>query len=344
MNNLHKNLDRLFSGYYYVKFKDDKFKVVLPDVFINNKADRFYDKILDEIKFDNSEYWLSEDKRFFILNHHNIWNQDKQKDIDTALKDLDKMKIQLYKNFWSKDTRDLIKDKIKQIKDEIKDLHHQKYTFYEFTKESYATVMKNRYIIKNTVYYKGRLFLKDKTVPYRKRLLYLNKIMGMIEELSTEDIRECIHSETWKSVWDSARSRIFGKPVVKCNDEQKVAINFAQTIDNIRKHPKCPNNDVIEDSDALDGWILFQNEEHEKEAKKAEIESKIKDKNAGEVFVMAQNQQEIKDIMALNDPLTRKDIRDMHKFVQSNNKSVNFSEVPSMKQRIIRENKENAKK
>ena len=38
MINLHKNLDRLFSGHYYVKFKDEKFKVVLPDVFINNNT------------------------------------------------------------------------------------------------------------------------------------------------------------------------------------------------------------------------------------------------------------------------------------------------------------------
>lgn len=330
-------LNRIINGFYIIYIKGKKFYIHLPSYEIKYNAEKYYNNILEDLKYDTD--WLEEDKRLSILNYYNIWNKDKENLLQTILKDLEKIKIQLFLNYSSEPTRNLIKQKIAESNEELSRMHHEKYTFFEYTKQSYATIMKNRYIIKNTVYYKNKLFFKSKN---KYKSFYLNKLIGLTlnNTISHYEMRSLVQTEEWKSYWDAAKHRVFGKPIIKCNDEQRLAISMSQMIDNIRKHPNCPKDNIIHDADALDGWILYQNQEQEKQRKKAEIESLIKDKNAGEVFVMATNQEEIKEIMNLNDPQTRQDIRSMHKFARENkDKSIKWEDVPAIRDRIIRENK-----
>lgn len=331
-------LVRLINGYYRLTIDDKKFKVYIPNINLLNKASEFYDKIIEEIKYDDTDSWLSENKRMFILNINNIWSTEKQKDLDQLVKDLDKMKIQLFLHYNNQDTKNLIKQKIAFIHEEINRLHYTKYMFYEHTKESYATLMKNRYLIKNSVYTNSGLFFKDKNLDYGQANYFLNKIMGLQKELSIKDIRSVVQTSDWRNLWDAAKSRIFGKPILKCNEEQKMAIGISQMFDNIRKHPKCPSEDVLSDSDALDGWIIHQNQENEKEKRKQSIEEKIKDKNAGEVFIMASSSNQIKEILDLNDPQTKAEMKQMHEYVKGQKKPTKWQDVPSIRQKIIREN------
>lgn len=332
----YKTLSRLIDGYYNIHIGKYKLKVVPTSIDIENKAEKYYEHIIDELKYDNNEDWLAEDRRLFILQYHNIWLPEQEKQIEQSFKDIDKLKVQLYYNFHLVDTKKLIKDKLTQIQNEINSLHYQKYTFYEFTKESYASMLKNRYIIENTVYYKDDLFFKIKK---RNRLYYFNRINSLMEDLSVKNIRDLVNTEEWKNLWGAANTQVFDKPILKCNKEQKMAISVSQMLDNIRQHPKCPDEDIIKDSDALDGWIIHQNEEQKKEKRKQDIENSIKDKNAGEVFIMANSPEEIKSVMSLNDPQTNKDIREMQKYVKTQNKDIAWQEVPSMRQRILREHK-----
>ena len=93
----------------------------------------------------------------------------------------------------------------------------------------------------------------------------------------------------------------------------------------------------MQDSDALDGWVLFQNDKFDKEQKKKAIESNIKDKNAGEVFVMANTPEEIKTVMELNDPMTRQQIRNVTKHAQNTDGQTKWQDIPGMKEQIVRE-------
>ena len=54
------------------------------------------------------------------------------------------------------------------------------------------------------------------------------------------------------------------------------------------------------------------------------------------------NPEEIKDIMSLNDPLTRSQINRMNKFVKDKDSSeVEWSDIPAMKEAILQEHKNN---
>ena len=329
-------LNRLLKGYYFIKVRNHKLKIKPSTLAIENKANIYYDKIIEDLKFENSEDWLDDKKRIVILGLQGVWSPQKQKDMDTALDNITKLKIELFKHFTLVDTRKLIKSKIKQTEDLVNTLHQEKYTYYEYTKESYATILKNRYIIKNTVYLNNRLFFKTEK---KQQLYYLERLSKLVTELNIQDIRRISHNDSWKSLWESAKTNAFNKPIKDCNIEQRMLISASMMLDNIRQHPKCPHEDILEDSDALDGWVLFQNQEFEKEKRKQAIEAGVKDKNAGEVFVMAKSAQEIKEVMSLNDPLTRRQINKTVEHAQNTKGDTKWQDIPGMKEQIIREHK-----
>ena len=331
-----KILNRLLKGYYSIKLRKHTLKVKPSTISIENKSDLYYDKVIEDLKFDNGEDWLDDKKRIIILGLQGLWNPQKQKELDALLKDVSTLKIQLYKHFNLKDTRDLIKEKIKDTEKTIGKLHNQKYTYYEYTKESYANTLKNHYVIKNTVYLKDRLFFK---IQKTQHFYYLQKISKLLTELTIQDIRQITHNGSWKSLWESAKTNVFNKPIKDCNIEQRMLISASLMLDNIRQHPKCPPEEVLQDSDALDGWVLFQNEEFEKEQKRKDIDAKIGDKQAGEVFVMAKTPQEIREVMELNDPLTRRQMKKIHEHAHNTKGTTKWQDIPGMKEQIVREQK-----
>tara|TARA_R100001163_G_scaffold55256_1_gene42680 strand:- start:4281 stop:5300 length:1020 start_codon:yes stop_codon:yes gene_type:complete len=328
-------LNRLIKGCYYIKIRKKNLKIKPSTIDLENKADIYYNKIIEDLKFDDKEDWLSEKQRIYVLLMQQIWNDDKQKQLDILLSDMSKLKVQLYKNFSLIDTRKLIKEKLNMVEEEIGVLHNEKYKYFEYTKESYATSLKNNYIIRRSVYFKNRPLFKQ--IANDDHFYYLKRISNQITELDIKDIRGITHNESWKSLWDSAKTNVFSKPIIECNIEQRMLISASLMLDNIRQHPKCPHEDILKDSDALDGWVIHQNEEFEREQKKSTLEASIKDRNAGEVFVMAKSPEEIAEVMSLNDPLTRRMINKTVRHAKNTEGQTAWQDIPGMKETIVRE-------
>ena len=73
--------------------------------------------------------------------------------------------------------------------------------------------------------------------------------------------------------------------------------------DKIYEHPESPSEEIINDDDALDGWMIFNQEEIKKQKKEKGVDSMMSEKvrNSSEVFLMAGNDKEqAKDILDLN--------------------------------------------
>jgi pyruvate dehydrogenase complex dehydrogenase (E1) component len=84
-------------------------------------------------------------------------------------------------------------------------------------------------------------------------------------------------------------------------DDQRTLIGISQMYDRVYEHPECPNDDILEDDDALDGWMIIQKRKIEKDKKQQQIDSmNPKLKNAQEVFIMANNSNEADEVVSLN--------------------------------------------
>ena len=73
--------------------------------------------------------------------------------------------------------------------------------------------------------------------------------------------------------------------------------------DNIYEHPECPSDSIVSDDDALDGWTIVQKRKHEKSKSQNSIDNINPNlKKAQEVFLMADNKEDIDNILSLNSP------------------------------------------
>lgn len=106
---------------------------------------------------------------------------------------------------------------------------------------------------------------------------------------------------------------------------------------NVRQHPECPAEDIINDDIALDGWFIFQNRKSEKEKKKNALLDKIggniRDK-ADHVFIMTKDEEEAKSIHDLNGPEEKQFIKEVSEYAKKH-PDTRWEDIPCVKRRAI---------
>lgn len=112
---------------------------------------------------------------------------------------------------------------------------------------------------------------------------------------STEEIREIARSGEWRILWNMKGGSLF--EILPLNPIQLRLAYFSQFYDNIAKSSEPPPQEVIEDDDMLDGWVLWS-------AKSDEEKDRLSPKVArhGEVFIMAEDYTEAQEIFNSNSP------------------------------------------
>lgn len=333
---LENLLYRIINGYYLLSINDSIYKIICPNITIKQQAHNIYLDSIEEYKYDTT-CWISDNQISHLLNIYNIWNQDLETKLQSITKDLEKTKIELYKNFSNSQLKNNIKQAIYNINYHINDLYNKKHYFDYLTLEYYAQNIKNQYLITNMVYdTNGNKIFKEDNFE-NTDYLFLEKILYEIHKntLDTSTIKQIVRSDIWKSYWNISKEKIFPGTVKDWTDEQRSLVNFSKVLDSIREHMEAPSDDIIEDDDALDGWILFQNHKIESERKKQQISDKfgLDKKKAGEVFLLTKDNNEKEEIYGLNDPQTNRDIKEMIDITKKEGK-VSWTDLPHVKREI----------
>jgi hypothetical protein len=103
------------------------------------------------------------------------------------------------------------------------------------------------------------------------------------DQLSEEEIRNIARSFEWSSLFNADfKPEIFNHDMINL-------INWTKTYNNIMQHPDKPDDYVIENDDLLDGWMMYISTKKE-----------IQEPEGNEVFIIANNPQEIKEIQDRN--------------------------------------------
>ena len=119
--------------------------------------------------------------------------------------------------------------------------------------------------------------------------------------ITTEEFKLLARSSLWRGYWNAVKNNIFEKPISLLTDEQKALLNISRMYDNIYEHPECPDDKVLEDDDALDGWMIIQKRKNDNDKKKSQFDSTNPNlKNAGEVFVVSSSNEDSEAITSMN--------------------------------------------
>lgn len=330
MQDIEELVYRIINGYYYLTIDDKVYKIVCPSLAIKQQAHNIYLSIIYSNKFDDSS-WIRKAEAETILQQNQLWNNDKEEQLKILNNRLEDMKIELYLKFLDPTMKKKIKASLETGKNKIQDMINIKNSMDHLTLEHYAEGLKNEHIILNTVYDTNENLIFGDSVDttfFESIVVAINKC-----SIGMETLRAVARHDLWKSYWDAAKEQVFPLPAYNWTDEQRLLINLSKMYDSVKEHPECPEDDVIADDDALDGWMLFHRRKIEKERKKTKLMDSVggKYKNANEIFIVTNSAEEAKEIYNLNDPESMAAINHMKTLAKNSDTPIQWADLPHVK-------------
>jgi hypothetical protein len=277
---------------------------------------------------------MTEDEVHRWMLENELWTIFDDKKEDGLKKDIERLKIEIYN---ARDNDKLIKSiraYLRAGETQLTKHVNKKYLYYQNTCEGIASAERLAWIIKNTTYYDNKLYEFNEV-----------SLQYVIDEwqsnfLSDSVCRDLARNDPWKSLWvtrdNSGISLFCNPPSTELTHNQKNLLIWSQMYDNIQESMECPSKNVIEDDDMLDGWFIIQGQKREKERSEREFESETKNekiKNAGEVFVVTENQDKINKINSMNDPFI-KSIKKQRENVVKSHGYVEEQHLPDQRRNI----------
>lgn len=327
-------LSRIVFGSILIRIKNKKYVYRKASKEINYKADLLYEDTIQDHTYDG---WLTLDRTKFVLIENGLWSNQHEatlKALETKLEDL---KVLLFENFMFSKKKQENRNQIKSIKKQINNLSNTKHSLDQHTIEAYAARIRNEYLIMNCLYNAANT-QKVFTAKNKTESEFLNDCANEIAKNipNVETLKSLAKSEIWKSYWSaSGKVNVFGDDTSDYTDEQRVLINLSRMYDSVYEHPECPSDEVIQDDDALDGWMIAQKRTREKEKKTQTLSSKnSKANNAAEVFLMATDKQEAQEILDLNSQQSRKTLQERQKTVLSADKPIDEFLLPDVQREM----------
>lgn len=278
---------RITSGYTII----DGYIIDTPTDILMGESIFLYNKIIKDARF---EEFINDREKDAILIINRLWTFTDDKNLKELSSSLDNAKIELFKAYgMPKGHLDKIRKQIELIREQQIKKTNIKHYLDAFTLRGYAEYISEidlfSKLIRDINYNSVELdFIEVENI--------LNKYKKTLPSLS--ELREVARSDTWRTTWSARKSNSFR--IV--GDEQKLLIALTRMYENIYENVERPADEVIEDDDMLDGWILVQKKKQEQERieqMKANLERKYS--NAGEIFVFSENPKELEDIDKMND-------------------------------------------
>ena len=284
---------RIKSGCLLYDHQDGLIEIRSPNKLSEYKIQLVYKKAYEEAK--SLEMFDKNDIMVLLVDNY-LWDENKQEIYENSLpKDIENFKVGLFANLLRSTIRNSIKEHLEVAKKELLKLQLIRHTYDYVTCHGFANFARNQYIISNCS------FINDKLVDWTK--INLNNIISFYytQFLSQEKIREIAKTNPWRDEWNCLKSnfKVFNNNLTY---EQKTLMAWSTMYDNIYESMDCPTEDVIDDDDTLDGWIISQKRKRERDKNKSSIESGLgKAGNADEVFIMTDNSKDAKKIYDMND-------------------------------------------
>ena len=343
MNETRKHeilVHRILSGKQVFSHNNNTYELRKPSLSLKMRADLVYTSAYEDNIY--SDFILMEDIDYLLIET-NIISRDHKKILTKMEKSLDNQKISLYKSYYDTLQRNKIKQKIKNTRQDIDKFYQEQHSLDYLTLEHYCDNIKNEFIITHSLYhYESDRLVFNFDTPIAFNLF--NSIMAIVSQnvIDVSTYKAVARSDYWRNYWNNNKTNILDEPVKEWSEEQKSLINISCMYDKIQEHPESPKDDIVADDDALDGWMLLQRQENEKQKKEKGVDNMLsgKIKDSSEVFLMAGNKEQAQDIFALNSEQGLQTIQQKMSMVASSDGPIRDAQLPDVKARIINQLKE----
>lgn len=326
-----KALYRILQGRLRLPHSDPVFYIYEPSRDILEASFEIYDQTYKEAYFKG--IYIKQELKEILFNN-DMWSPDDDKQAEEIEKQIEELKLQAYKNYYKPKELSGIKATIRNSEKKYSKFKSKINALDHISCEGAASFAKSIWIISQTT-------MDDKGNLYDYSKLSLAEVLQYYNNNSIDHktIRYIARNEPFRSMWNAGKkqSNVFDKPTTELTKDQISLTNYSSMYDNVYESSECPQDEIIEDDDCLDGWFIHRRRENEKEKKKREVESLLTNKkiaNSDEVYIVAPDKQSASKIYDMNDVHGKNIINSRNQQIQQEG-SLKFTKLHDVKQDII---------
>jgi len=304
------------------------------------RATEIYQEALYEASYS---YSFSKSQINNLLIGLGLYTIETPKKIEQLTKDIDELKVTLFKAYLDSKKVKKLKELLNQTRDMLYKLEGVRHSYDYITPEGLANMIKTQYLVGVGLHdmnekrvWVNEEFFNDDFAILEKVLSYVNR-----NQIEFGQLRELSRTDPWRSYWQANKSDIFGIPTIDWTDEQKTLILFSRMYDNAYSHPECPSDVVIEDDDMFDGWMIEEKRKADRERNTKTVDNTFGKLKGDEIFLFPAidkkgkvSQEDIKKIEDLN-TFEGKMIKKARNEVIKKRGKVREDELPDRKREIM---------
>jgi hypothetical protein len=341
-------VDKIISGVYRIEVEGSYYLVKHPDALTRCKAHQIYNSVLSDCAY---ETFFSQEEALSHLEKAGIFTQEDETKLTKLTKDIEELKYQLYTSMLNAEKSKFVRKTLARVRHEIIRLNTNKTSFDYTTVEGYASMVKSQYLMFNTLCHDDgtRVYTGTYDSAQKYRLLEQAIFIHNAARVGDKQIRELARTDPWLSFWGAGKHGVFSVTASEMTLEQRSLVMYTKMYSSANEHPESPSDEVVADDDLFDGWMISNRRKNEKTKKHNEVDNMIspKQRNAGELFIVASSNDDAKKIESLNSLESQVKVNERKKFLKKAKKGqvVRDANLPDRKRQIqIQANQEFAEK
>jgi hypothetical protein len=323
-------LYRIFSGFVRFHIDDTVYIFKSPTAEDRYLAQEIYE---EEVKSNRYENWHTKKTILKFLQQQQIFTEEDEEKLDKMEDDIEDLKHKLFTSMLNTEKSNFIRLTLQRTREYMSGLIAAKTCLDHTTVEGYASLLKTQFLTRRCLYHEDGRDLQGCSSEF------LEKSMSQIaiKTIGQAELRELARTEPWRGYWGASNKQgIFEGLPINYNEDQRSLVLYSKMYDGAYEHPECPDDEVINDDDLFDGWMIHQRKQRENTKTKKSIESSINEKqrNAEELYVFAPSTKDANKINDLNTPeaKARRKRRDL---LLRRKGELREAELPDKKQEII---------
>lgn len=299
-------ITRIITGILYLKIDGEIYRYTAPTLEQRALADMIFREIFQETKFNDL---ITRDQAKQILARKGRWTNEHEDNYKKMSKHIEDLKINLYKSLYNNKQQATIRRQLVGYNKSLEKSIAQKYELDNLTLEYHAENTRDDFLTAICIVDNqgGPVYTYDNF--WQKDSYILNRFSTLLSQnpVTTEQYRKMARTDPFRSMWSIGKHDMFSIPATQLSLEQRNIVMYCSMYAGVYDHPERPVDEVLEDDDMLDGWLILQRRQVDKDRNDREVEKllgkKGADQNAdgGELFIVTNSAEEARKIRNMND-------------------------------------------
>jgi len=288
-----------------ISVRDEVYILRSATPYVRLQSLRIFNEILRKRRFED---WLTDQECLYIAVSNELCSKDIDENLKKIEKEIENTKVRLFTSLFVPDVHRETKVRLAAIKEKQLEMQRNRHMFDHMTLEGFANMIKKQYLVSETLYYaESNERVWDNVDAIDMSMLERVVSEEFYQSVGIDEIRELARTDPWRNYWNINKSNPFGGScTIELTDEQRTLILFSKMYDSAYDHQNCPPDDIINDDDLFDGWMISERRKGEKDKMSHQFDERMskqnsKMQNADEVFLVAKTKEDAQRINGMND-------------------------------------------